>query len=171
MSEKVYKVFIVDDEAMVRKMLEFKLKNREDLELHSFSSGESCMESVKTIKPDIVILDYHMDTEKEGAMNGLETLLKLVETTPDSQVAMLSSQDNVSVAVDVLKKGAVDYIIKNSVFGVNTESAIDKIIQGLELKAEINELSSRIKRDKLLMRGYFLIIAVLLLLAIYFIIF
>lgn len=171
MSKKIYKVFIVDDEAMVRRMLEFKLKNREDLELHSFSSGEACMENIPTINPDIIILDYHMDTEKEGAMNGLETLLKVVETAPDTQVAMLSSQDNVSVAVDVLKKGAVDYIIKNSVFGINTESAIDKIIQGLELKEEINELSARIKRDKLLMRGYFMIIAVLLLLAIYFIIF
>ncbi len=170
MSTKKYKVFIVDDEAMVRRMLEFKLKNREDLDIHSFSSGEACMENL-TLRPDIIILDYHMDTEKEGAMNGLDTLLKIVETAPDSQVAMLSSQDNVSVAVDVLKKGAVDYIIKNSVFAINTESAIDKIIQGLELKDEINELSARIKRDKLLMRGYFLIIVALFVLVSYFFMF
>ena len=170
MSKKKYKVFIVDDEAMVRRMLEFKLKNREDLDVQSFSSGESCMDNLNQ-KPNIIILDYHMDTEREDAMNGLETLLKIVENSPDSQVAMLSSQDNVSVAVDVLKKGAVDYIIKNSVFAVNTESAIDKIIQGLELKEEINELSARIKRDKLLMRGYFLIIATLVLLGLYFFLF
>lgn len=170
MSRKIYKVFLVDDEAMVRRMLEFKLKDREDLEIYSYSSGEGCMENLDK-KPDIIILDYHMDTEKENAMNGLETLLKIVENAPDSQVAMLSSQDNVSVAVDVLKKGAVDYIIKNSVFAVNTESSIDKIIQGLELKEEINELSARIKRDKLLMRGYFIIIAVLIVLALYFFLF
>lgn len=170
MSRKIYKVFLVDDEAMVRRMLEFKLKDREDLEIHSYSSGEGCMENLNK-KPDIIILDYHMDTEKENAMNGLETLLKIVENAPDSQVAMLSSQDNVSVAVDVLKKGAVDYIIKNSVFAVNTESSIDKIIQGLELKEEINELSARIKRDKLLMRGYFVIIAALVVLALYFFLF
>lgn len=170
MSRKIYKVFLVDDEAMVRRMLEFKLKGREDLEIFSYSSGEACMENLDK-KPDIIILDYHMDTEKENAMNGLETLLKIVENAPDSQVAMLSSQDNVSVAVDVLKKGAVDYIIKNSVFAVNTESSIDKIIQGLELKEEINELSARIKRDKLLMRGYFVIIAFLVVLALYFFLF
>jgi DNA-binding NtrC family response regulator len=164
---KKYKVFVVDDEPMVRKMLEFKLRGREDLDVQAFSSGESCVKNL-TQKPDIIILDYHMDTDKESAMNGLETLLKIVEVSPDSQVAVLSSQDNVAVAVDVLKKGAVDYIIKNSVFAVNTESSIDKIIQGLELKEEINELSARIKKDKLLMRGYFIIIAVLLLLAIYF---
>lgn len=166
MSRK-YKVFIVDDEAMVRRMIEFKLKNREDLEVHSFSSGEKCLENLP-MKPDIIILDYHMDTEREGAMNGLNTLLKITETAPDSKVAMLSSQDNVSVAVDVLKKGAVDYIIKNSVFTVNTEIAIDKIIQGIELKDEINELTARIKRDKLLMRGYFIIILTLVLLAFYY---
>lgn len=164
---KKYKVFVVDDEPMVRKMLEFKLRYREDLDVQTFSSGESCIKNLIQ-RPDIIILDYHMDTDKENAMNGLETLLKIVEFSPDSQVAMLSSQDNVAVAVDVLKKGAVDYIIKNSVFAINTESSIDKIIQGLELKEEINELSARIKKDKLLMRGYFVIIAVLLLLAIYF---
>jgi DNA-binding NtrC family response regulator len=165
-----YKVFVVDDEPMVRKMLEFKLRDRKDLEVQAFSSGESCVKNLVE-KPDIIILDYHMDTDTENAMNGLETLLKIVEVSPDSQVAMLSSQDNVAVAVDVLKKGAVDYIIKNSVFAINTETSIDKIIQGLELKAEINELSARIKKDKLLMRGYFVIITVLLVLAIYFFLF
>ena len=170
MINRTYKVFVVDDEPMVRRMLEFKLKDREDLQVQAFSSGESCVENLNQ-SPDIIILDYHMDTDKENAMNGLETLLRIVENSPDTQVAMLSSQDNVSVAVDVLKKGAVDYIIKNSVFAVNTESSIDKIIQGLELKEEINELSARIKRDKLLMRGYFVIIAVLMLLAIYFFLF
>lgn len=170
MLNKKYKVFVVDDEPMVRKMLEFKLRDRDDLDVQAFSSGESCVENLVQ-KPDIIILDYHMDTDKENAMNGLETLLKIVEVSPDSQVAMLSSQDNVAVAVDVLKKGAVDYIIKNSVFAVNTESSIDKIIQGLELKDEINELTARIKKDKLLMRGYFVIIAVLFLLAIYFFLF
>lgn len=162
-----YKVFLVDDEAMVRRMLEFRLKKREDLEIHSFASGEACMENLP-LKPDIIILDYHMDSDNEDAMNGLDTLLKIVETEPEAQVAMLSSQDNVGVAVDVLKKGAVDYIIKNSVFAVNTESAINKIIQGIELKEEIKELTARIKRDKLLMRGYFLIISLLVLLAFYF---
>lgn len=170
MMDRIYKVFVVDDEAMVRRMLEFKLKDREDLEVQAFSSGESCIKNLNQ-NPDIIILDYHMDTDKENAINGLETLLKIVENAPDSHVAMLSSQDNVAVAVDVLKKGAVDYIIKNSVFAVNTESSIDKIIQSLELKEEINELSARIKKDKLLMRGYFIIIAVLLLLAIYFFLF
>ena len=163
-----YKVFLVDDEAMVRRMLEFRLKKRDDLEIYSYASGEACMENLSQKKPDIIILDYHMDTDNENNMNGLDTLLKIVETEPESQVAMLSSQDNVGVAVDVLKKGAVDYIIKNSVFAVNTESAINKIIQGIELKEEIKELTARIKRDKLLMRGYFFIISVLVLLAIYF---
>jgi two-component system, OmpR family, response regulator len=169
MSRK-YKIFIVDDEAMVRRMIEFKLKDREDLEVHSFPSGETCLENL-SLNPDIIILDYHMDTESEDAMNGLDTLLKIVELAPEVKVAMLSSQDNVGVAVDVLKKGAVDYIIKNSIFTVNTESAIDKIIQRLELKAEINELTARIKRDKLLMRGYSVAVGFLALLAVYFLLF
>ena len=166
-SQKKYTVFLVDDEAMVRRMIEFKLKNRQDLNIQSYSSGEACVENLHQ-KPDIIILDYHMDTENENNMNGLDTLMKVLEVEPDAKVAMLSSQDNVGVAVDVLKKGAADYIVKNSVFAVNTETAIDKIIQGIELKEEIKELTATIKRDKLLMRGYAVIIFFLVLLAFYF---
>lgn len=156
MEQKKYKVFLVDDEMMIRRMIEFKLKERTDLEIHSFPSGEACIENL-SLKPEIVILDYHMDVAQEGKMNGLDTLLQIVENAPDVKVAMLSSQDNVSVAVDVLKKGAVDYIVKDNLYALNAEKAIDKIIQGIELKEEIRKLTETIKRDKLLIRGYFAI--------------
>ncbi len=162
-----YKVFIVDDEPMIRKMLEFKLKERSDLQVSTFSTGEACLENLEKEGPDIVILDYHMDTVNEKAMNGLATLNKIKEVEPTTKVAMLSSQDNVHVAVDVLKQGAVDYIVKNAVFAVNTESSIDKIIQGLQLQNEIRQLTETIKRDKLMIRGYFVSFLLFLMVAYY----
>ncbi len=158
---KAYKVFLVDDEPMVHKMVSGQLKLIETLDIKSFYNGEDMIASINQ-RPDIIVLDFHMDTVKKNAMNGLQTLMKILELSPETKVIMLSSQDAIGTAVSVLKKGAVDYIVKDGVFGVKAKSAVEKVIQGLELNAEIKELTARIKRDKLVMRGFLLIILLLL---------
>ena len=161
-SDKTYKVFLVDDEPMVHKMVSGQLKMIDSLEVKSFYNGEDLISNINQ-RPDIIVLDFHMDTVKKNAMNGLQTLMKVLEFSPETKVIMLSSQDTIGTAVDVLKKGAVDYIVKDGVFGVKAKGAVEKVIQGLELKEEIKELTARIKRDKLVMRGFFFIILLLLL--------
>lgn len=163
-----FTVFVVDDEMMIRKMIEHRLKKRNDLSVYSYATGEECLEDLETKSPDIVMLDYHMSNNDKHIMNGLEVLQKIKQIEPQTNVAMLSSQDNVGVAVNVLKEGAVDYIIKNALFAVNAESTIDKIIKTLKLNTEIQSLSETIKRDKLMLRGYSLIVILLCLVAYYF---
>lgn len=158
---KTYSVFLVDDEPMVHKMVSGQLKMIDSLDIKSFYNGEDLISNINQ-RPDIIVLDFHMDTVKKNAMNGLQTLMKIHEFSPETKVIMLSSQDAIGTAVSVLKKGAVDYIVKDGVFGVKAKGAVEKVIQGLELKAEIRELTARIKRDKLIMRGFFFIIIFLL---------
>jgi|GEM_PF-738683 len=160
-SGKTYRVFLVDDEPMVHKMVSGQLKMIDSLDIKSFYNGEDLISNINQ-RPDIIVLDFHMDTVKKNAMNGLQTLMKIHEFSPETKVIMLSSQDAIGTAVSVLKKGAVDYIVKDGVFGVKAKSAVEKVIQGLELKNEIRELTARIKRDKLIMRGFFFIIIFLL---------
>ena len=159
--DKSYKVFLVDDEPMVHKMVSGQLKLIDTLDIKSFYNGVDLIESIHQ-RPDIIVLDFHMDTVKENAINGLQTLMKILELSPETKVIMLSSQDAIGTAVSVLKKGAVDYIVKDGVFGVKAKNAVEKVIQGLELKEEIKELTARIKRDKLVMRGFLFIILILL---------
>lgn len=159
-SGKMYKVFLVDDEPMVHKMVSGQLKLIDSLDIKSFYNGEDLISNINQ-RPDIIVLDFHMDTVKKNAMNGLQTLMKILEFSPETKVIMLSSQDAIGTAVDVLKKGAVDYIVKDGVFGVKAKGAVEKVIQGLELREEIKELTARIKRDKLVMRGFFIIIVFL----------
>lgn len=159
---KQYKVFLVDDEPMVHKLVSGQLKLIDGLEIKSFHNGEELIQEIDQ-HPDIIVLDFHMDTVKENAMNGMETMMQVLELSPETKVIMLSSQDAIGTAVNVLKKGAVDYIVKDGVFGIKTKGAVEKVIQGIELKEEIKELTTRIKRDKLIMRGFLLIIIFLML--------
>ncbi len=162
-----YVVFFVDDEQMILKMLERHFSKDERLQLHTFSSGEACLKSL-SINPDVIVLDFNLSDGLDGKIDGLETLEKIKEQCPSAEIVMLSSQMEIKVAVDSLKKGAVDYVVKDQAMQFSIEKSIESILKSKELKNEINQLSQVIKRDKLLIKGYTVITAVLIGLLSYF---
>ena len=160
-NSNLYNVFFVDDENMILKMLARHFSTDDRLRLQTFSSGESCLKSLP-LQPDVIVLDYNLSDGNDGKMDGIETLEKIKEQCPSAEVIMLSSQMEIKVAVDALKKGAVDYVIKDQVMQFSVEKALDSILRSKELKMEINELSQVIKRDKLLIKGYTVITLLLI---------
>jgi CheY-like chemotaxis protein len=62
-------------------------------------------------KPDVIILDYHLDGIDKNAMNGIETLDKIKEYDSDIPVVMLSSQE-IDVAISCMHHKAFDYVVK-----------------------------------------------------------
>lgn len=157
-----YKLFFVDDDPMILKMLSRYFDKENKYDIQCFESGEACIESINEA-PDIIVLDYNLSGEHQSlSMNGLDCLNAIKEKNPNVQVIMLSAQVEVKVAVDCLKKGAVNYVVKDGVMQFNVQKAIESITKSRELQHEINALSTTIKRDKLLMRGYGLIILGLL---------
>jgi len=166
---KIYRVFIVDDDPMVLKMLHRYLKNFSEYECTSFSSGEKCLKALDQ-KPDIILLDFNLSEQNNSNQNmdGLDVLKELKIRIPETQVLMLSAQVEVQVAVDCLKKGAVNYIVKDAVMQVTVKEAMDAIIKSRALKEEIHLLSNTIKRDKLLIRGYGVLTVILCFVLYYF---
>ncbi len=164
---KNYSVFCVDDDIMMRLMLQKTLTKNSSFDVAVFENGEDCVKALRS-QPDIAVLDYHLtDVGDDSIMNGLDVLDKIKQHSPNTKVIMLSSQDKIEVAVKCLKKGASDYVIKDNVMRMNVEKAIHSIIRGIELKEEIKMLSQRIKRDKLLMKGYFVLVMALIFLVVY----
>lgn len=86
--------------------------------INSFYTGEECLEKLDR-KPDIVLQDFDLP-----GMNGVETMKKIKEKYPYSNFIFLSGQTNISIAVDAMKQGAYDYIVKNA---FAKEDALNKI--------------------------------------------
>ena len=105
---KKYSVFIVDDDPLIRKSLEIKLKREDQYELSSFPSGEACLAALGE-SPDLILMDYNMGKE---AMNGMEVMLKVKELSPTTDVAILSAQDEIPVAIEIINRGAIQYLSK-----------------------------------------------------------
>ena len=107
------KIFIVDDEPMLTEMLaDYLQAQSEHLEVQSFPTGEACLRSL-TEQPDLVILDYYLNSKEKDAANGIDILKAIKEKNKALPVVMLSSQESYGTAAQTIQYGAVHYVIKS----------------------------------------------------------
>lgn len=100
------KILIVDDEKDICKALELLLK-REGYSTTSVYSGEDAIEKLKAENFDIVITDLKM-----GKVDGIAVLDKAKEINPEISVIMMTAFASIESAVEAMKRGAYDYIVK-----------------------------------------------------------
>jgi len=101
-----FKIFLVDDDQFNLLFNGNQLAQLGYSDVSKFENGTDCLNHL-TAKPDVVFLDHHMDD-----MSGFEVLKKIKRFDPNIYVVMLSGQENMKTAIDALKYGAFDYIIK-----------------------------------------------------------
>ena len=126
-------LFLVDDEPIQNEMLKDHISSRYEYKLKTYDSGEDAIKDMN-LNPTIVVLDFHLNSHLPNAQNGVEVLKKIKEISPHTQVIMLSGQDKLEVAVDSMKHGAYDYVIKGETAFSRMENILDKIIELHSLK-------------------------------------
>lgn len=105
-------IFLVDDDPLYLKSLEFEFSQNPKLKIITFPSSQACIAKL-SLNPDVIILDYILTIPHEKALDGLQTLMKIKETLPKTQVIILSALESVEAATNSVKLGASDYVIKN----------------------------------------------------------
>lgn len=126
MDEKKILIFLVDDDTLFLKSLEIEFSDNTGSDLKTFPTGELCLGKICQ-NPDVVILDYHLNSVDKNAINGLETLDRIKSINPLIPVIMLSSQDKIEVAVNCMKHQAFDYIVKSETAFIRLQKAITTI--------------------------------------------
>lgn len=106
------KIFIVDDDPMLTEALTDYLTRKVPNEIHTFRTGEECLKHLYEL-PDIIILDYYLNSVQRDAADGLEILQLIRKTNPHIHVIMLSNQEKYSTALNSIQKGAEQYVIKD----------------------------------------------------------
>ena len=131
------KITLIDDDAQMREMLkDFFTGKYKAAEVVSFSTGEDAL-SKMYMQPNLIILDYHLDSEDSTAMNGLQVLKKIKERFPDVPVIFLTGQERTEVAANTMKYGAWDYIIKNESAFHRLEILVNNILGHVELRKNL----------------------------------
>lgn len=134
-------VHIVDDDALSATLLEDYLKKKIDhnLEVFKFETGEDCLIKIAQSIPDIVILDYHLDSKAKYAANGMEILKRIMSYHPEVYVIMLSGQAKIDIAVETMRIGAKDYVIKGETASLHVYQIIYGMIESENQEAQIKQ--------------------------------
>lgn len=136
-------IFLVDDNEVFLKSMELYLKqNFKGFAITTFTTGEECIKCL-TQNPGIILLDYMLNTKYPNAMNGIKVLEQIKKTNPESAVIMFSAQDHIEVAVDTMKHGAFDYIIKNDRMFLRVQNAIKNVSHTHALKLDLQSYKRR----------------------------
>ena len=126
--KKLETVFIVEDSQVQRSMLKDHLTKYSNLKIKEYSSGDACVRELivgDVQEPDLILMDYFLDSNLSNSRDGLESLAKLKEIYPGINVIMLTSVDNKKIIELATNKGALDYVIK----GVSGFSDLDTVLQ------------------------------------------
>jgi len=123
------RVLIVDDEEEFVNALSKRLRIR-DYDVTTSLSGEEALEKMKHYLFDVVILDVAMP-----GMSGIETLREIKKIKPLTEVIMLTGHATVESAIEGMKLGAFDYLLKPC----EADDLIAKINLAYNRKAEHEE--------------------------------
>jgi DNA-binding NarL/FixJ family response regulator len=123
-SAKPKNIFIVDDDTMLTEALKDYLTRKVAHQIKCFHTGEECLKHLAE-SPDVIILDYHLNTVQKDAANGMEILQAIKKHHRKIHILMLSSQERYGIALQTIEKGAEQYVIKD-------EDAFEKIAEMID---------------------------------------
>ncbi len=128
-----YRILIVDDEQIVRNSLRRLLQHHEREILLAANLSEAKQKIIETM-PDLLIVDY-----KLGDENGIDLLPFVREHHPEAIVIVLTAYGNIALAVEAIKKGAYDFLQKESDPAI-LRHVIDRALERVRLRKEVEML-------------------------------
>lgn len=143
-----YCVYIVEDDPWYGEILAYHLSLNPEFTISRFTTGKECIANLHK-KPDLITIDFSLPD-----INGMELYKKIRSVYADMPVIIISGQEDVSTAVDFLKMGATDYLVKDN----NTKdllwNAVNRIRENQSLKKEVEilreELGQKYDFDKII---------------------
>jgi diguanylate cyclase (GGDEF)-like protein len=132
------KILVIDDDDQIRRLLLDIFKKRYDC--WDVSSAEEALLILAEESFDLVISDINM-----GGMSGLELVPHVHSISADSIVLMISGQNNIETAIEALRAGAFDYILKP--FDVrHVEAAVERALKQSSLLKEKRRYKDQLEK-------------------------
>ncbi len=139
------RILIVDDSPEDREVYRRLLGQQawNEYDVTEADCGEDGLEACRDHPPDCILLDYNLPD-----LDGLEFLTELHDAVPDHHLAvvMLTGQGNESIAVEAMKKGAQDYLVKGELTSDNLQRAVSNAVEKVSLQREVELQREELKQ-------------------------
>ncbi|GMQ24815.1 sigma-54 dependent transcriptional regulator [Algoriphagus sp. oki45] len=133
-----FKIFIVEDDPWYGQILQYHLSLNPDYEVKLFETGKECLSRLHE-KPDMVTVDFSLPD-----ISGDKLFQKINAFDPAIPVVVISSQEDISVAVGLLKAGVSDYLVKDEATKDLLWNSVIKIRENQSLKKEVEVLKEEL---------------------------
>jgi DNA-binding NtrC family response regulator len=133
-------IHIVEDDLFYGESLKYHLSLNPDYKVHLYKTAKECLSNLY-LKPDIICIDFGLPD-----MKGDKLLKKIQEFNNKIPVIIISGQDEIEIAVNFLKEGAKDYIVKGEHSKDLLWNSIIKISENLDLVQEVEDLKVKLEQ-------------------------
>jgi two-component system response regulator FixJ len=134
-------VYVIDDDDAVRQSLEFLLKTA-GLTVRGFEHARAFLEILPQIEHGVVVTDVRMPD-----ISGIDLLRGLKQTNPDLPVIVITGHGDISLAVEAMKIGAVDFLEKpfdDDLLIASVRSALNRDADVAKRKAELGNIGEKL---------------------------
>jgi len=139
---KPLKLVIIEDEEAHFQLMKRAIEKAFPLaSFYYFEQADVCLENLDEITPDIIITDYLVP-----GMNGIKFLEALNQGKKDIPVIMITGQGNENIAVQAMKLGAWDYLVKTADFFTLLPSVIEKVVRKQKLEESFERSRKRFEQ-------------------------
>ena len=134
MTNSPARILVVDDEKLIRWSVGERLQ-RGGYEVLSAESGEEALEILGAQSPDLILLDVRLP-----GIDGLATLQRALALAPELAVLMMSAHSTVDIAVEAMKHGAIDFLVKPFPFQA-LDAAVERALVSARTRRQIQALT------------------------------
>lgn len=133
-------IYILEDDNWYSKFLEHQLSLNPDHTVKIFNDSKTFLNALKSDQPDVITLDYYLpDT------NGSALLKEIKKLCNKCRVIIISGQEDVETAINLIKEGAYDYIVKNDDTKNRILNIVQHIKENVSLEQELDFLRAEVK--------------------------
>lgn len=106
-----HRILVVDDNAGIRETLKILLPAHFEA-VETVASPKILASTVRTFKPDAILLDMNFETDINTGNEGLFWLTEIKRQYPEIEVVLMTAYADIALAVEGMKRGAFDFIVK-----------------------------------------------------------
>ena len=129
-----FRVFIVEDDEWYGEVLKYHLSLNPEFEVFLFESANECLSNLH-LKPNAISIDFQLPD-----LNGEQLMEKIHAYNESIPVIIISGQKDITIALNLLKKGANDYLIKDDSTKDLLWNSLIKIQKSIELEEKVELL-------------------------------
>lgn len=140
-NKSTIRIQVLEDNDWYNRLLVHSISLNPDYEVESFTSAKDFIAQFKSASPDIVTLDYKLP---DG--NGLEILKQIKSIRPETEIIIISEQQDIQTVVEFFKLGVYDYLIKEKDIRSKLLNSIGHITKTRSLEERVVTLTKEVSR-------------------------